>query len=50
MTMVMISLSGKEVSPAEQLRRRAEVLLPKFHPEIVALYPESPPLIFARSR
>ena len=37
-------------SPAESLRRRAKVLLPKFCLEAVALRPESPPLIFSRSR
>ena len=48
--MVSISPSGREVSPAESLRRRAKVLLPKFRLEAAALGPESPPLIFSRSR
>jgi hypothetical protein len=46
MTMTMISPSGREVPPAESLRRRAKVLLPKFHLETAALRPESPLLIF----
>ena len=46
MTMALISPSGRKVPPAESLRRRAKVLLPKFHLEAVALHPESPPLIF----
>ena len=36
----------EEVPPAESLRRRAKVLLPKFRLEMAALRPESPPLIF----
>ena len=44
--MTMISPSGREVPPAESLRRRAKVLLPKFRLETAALRPESPPLIF----
>ena len=50
MTMVMISPSGREVPPAESLRRRAKVLLPKFRLETAALRPESPLLIFSRSK
>ena len=50
MMMTMISPSGREVPPAESLRRRAKVLLPKFRLEAVALRPESPPLIFSRSK
>ena len=46
MMMTMISTSGREVPPAESFRRRAKVLLPKFHLEAAALRPESPPLIF----
>ena len=46
MMMMMISPSGREVPPAESLRRRAKVLLPKFRLETVALHPESSPLIF----
>ena len=50
MTMSMISPSGREVPPAESLRRRAKVLLPKFHLETEALRPKSPLLIFSRSK
>ena len=50
MTMTMISSSGREVPPSKSLRRRAKVLLPKFHLEAAALHPESPPLIFSRSK
>ena len=46
MMMTMISPSGREVPPAESARRRAKVLLPKFHLETAALRPESPLLIF----
>jgi hypothetical protein len=46
--MTMISSSGREVPPAESLRRRAKVLLPKFRLETAALSPKSPPLIFSR--
>ena len=42
MMMTMISPSGREVPPAESLRRRAKVLLPKFRFEMAALHPESP--------
>ena len=46
MMRTMISPSGREVPPAESLRRRAKVLLPKFRLETAALHPESPLLIF----
>ena len=49
MMMTMIPL-GREVPPAESLRRRAKVLLPKFHLEAGALCPESLLLIFSRSK
>jgi len=48
MTIASISPSRREVPPAESLRQRAKVLLPKFRLEAVALRPESPPLIFSR--
>ena len=48
MMMTMISPFGREVPPAELLRRRAKVLLPKFRLETVALHFESPLLIFSR--
>ena len=40
------SPSGREVPPAESLRRRAKVLLHKFRLETAALRPESPLPIF----
>ena len=46
MMMTMISPSGREVPPAESLRRRAKVLMPKFRLEMAALRPESLLLIF----
>ena len=46
MMMTMISPSRRKVPPAESLRRRAKVLLPKFRLETVALHPEIPPFIF----
>ena len=48
--MTMISPSGWEVPPGESLRRRAKVLLPKFHLETATLSPESHLLIFSRSK
>src|SRR5215216_3856120 len=50
MMMTMISPSGREAHPAESLRRRAKVLLPKFRLETAAFHPESPLLIFSRSK
>ena len=50
MMKTMISPSEREVPPAESLRRRAKVLLPKFRLETAALRPENPPLIFSRSK
>ena len=46
MMMTMISPSGRKDPPAESLRRRAKVLLPKSHLEAAALRHESPLLIF----
>ena len=46
MMMTMIYPSGREVPPAELLRRRAKVLQPRFRLEMVALRPESPLIIF----
>ena len=48
MMMMMISPSGREVPPAESLRRRAQVLLPKFRLEMAALRPERILPIFSR--
>ena len=50
MMMTVISPSGREVPPAESLRRRAKVFLPKFRPETAALRPKSLPLILSRSK
>ena len=50
MTMVMISPSRREVSPAEQLCWSPRLLLPKFHLKTAALRPESFFLIFSRSK
>ena len=46
MTMASISPSGREVSPAEQLRRSPRLVLPKFRLETAALRPESSLMIF----
>ena len=50
MMMTMISPSRREVPPVESPHRRAKVLLPKFRLEVAALRPESPLLIFSRSK
>ena len=44
--MTMIFPFGREVPPAESLRRRAKVLLPKFRLETTALCPKSSLLFF----
>jgi hypothetical protein len=46
MSMATISPSRREVSPAESLRRRAKVLLPKFRLETAVQHPESLLYIF----
>ena len=46
MTMALISPFRREVPLAESLRRRAKVLLPKFHLETAVLHPKSPLIIF----
>ena len=46
MMMMMIFPSEREVPPAESLRRRAKVLLPKFRLETATLRPKSILLIF----
>ena len=46
MMMTMIFPSRREVPSAESLRRRANVLLPKFRLETAVLRPETPLLIF----
>jgi len=50
MTMTMISTFGWEFPTAESLYRREKVLLPKFRLEAAAFRPESPILIFSRSK
>ena len=50
MMMTMISPSGREVPLVESLHRMAKVLLPKFLLETAAFCPESPLLIFSRSK
>ena len=49
MSMALIFPTRREVSPAESLRRRAKVLLPKFHLETAVLHPESLLIIFSRA-
>ena len=46
MMMTMISPSGREVPPAESLRRRAKVLLPNFRLEIASSVLKVLPLFF----
>ena len=46
MMMVMSPPSRREVPPAESLRRRAKVLLPKFRLKTAALHPEPSPYFF----
>ena len=48
MTMVMISPSRRDVSPAEQLHRNPRLVLPRFRLETAAFRPESFLLIFSR--
>ena len=50
MIMTMNSPSRRKVPPAELLRQRAKVLLPKFRLETAAFRPESSSLIFFRSK
>ena len=48
MTMVMISPSRREVSPAEQLRQSPRLIPPRFHLVAVEFRPVSLPMIFSR--
>ena len=48
MRIASIPSSGREVPLTESLRRRAKVLLPKFHLGAVAIHPESPSPPFFR--
>ena len=50
MTMATISPSGRDVSPAEQLRRSPRLVSPRFHLETAALRPESFLMIFSRAK
>ena len=50
MTMVMISPSRREVSPAEQLYRSPRLVPPRFRLETAALRPKSFLLIFSRAK
>ena len=47
-SMVMISPSRRDVSPAEQLRQSLRLVLPRFRLETAALCPESFFLIFPK--
>ena len=49
-SMVMISPSRRDVSPAEQLRRSPRLVLPRFSLETAALRPESFLLILSRGK
>ena len=48
MTMVMISPSQRDVSPAEQLRRSTRLVQPRFHLVAAEFRPVSLPTIFSR--
>ena len=48
MTMAMISPSGRDVSPAKQLRRSPRLVMPRFRLETAPLSPESFLLNFFR--
>ena len=50
LVMMMISPSGREVPPAESLRQRSKVLLPKFRLKRATLRIESPLLNFSMSK
>ena len=50
MTMVTISPSRRDVSPAEQLRRSPRLIPPRFHLDMAALRPKSSPIIFSRAK
>ena len=50
MTMVMISPSRREVSPAEQLRRSPRLVPPRFHLVATEFFPESLLLIFSSTK
>ena len=50
MTVVMISPSQRDVSPAEQLHRSPRLVLPRFRLEMAALRPESFLMIFFQGK
>ena len=50
LTMVMISPSQREVSPAEQLRQSPRLVPPRFHLVAAAFRPESLLTIFSRAK
>ena len=47
-SLVMISPSRREVSPAEQLRQRPRLVLPRFRLVAAEFRPVSLPMIFSR--
>ena len=49
-SMVMISPSQRDVSPAEQLRRSPRLVLPRFHLVAAEFLPESLLMIFPRTK
>ena len=50
MTMVTISPSRREVSPAEQLCRSSRLVPPRFRLVAAVFHPESFPQIFSRAK
>ena len=50
MTMVMISPSRRDVSPAEQLRRSPRLVPPRFRLVAAEFHPVSLPTIFSRGK
>ena len=50
MTLVMISPSRREVSPAEQLHESPRLIPPRFRLETAAPHPESFLIIFSRAK
>ena len=49
-TMVIISPSRREVSPAEQLRRSPRLVPPRFHLVVAESRPESLLIIFSQTK
>ena len=50
MTLVMISPSRREVSPAEQLRQSPRLIPPRFRLVVAEFRPVSLPTIFSRTK